>query len=168
MRNQLLYDLDDQMVQQRSRLSRRALAGGHPHRLAGRLRADAGHTSEELRRFIRPGKTKWGFWLGASDGLHVRQGRGAGAALQQKLETKEKANDAYAALLTARCGEAYDPSQDVWRLEFQLKREGPKGSGSMPHPKRKTTMPKSRRNWPPRNCSTSARCRASSPAWMNS
>ena len=43
------------------------------------------------------------------------------------IETKERANEAYAALLTARCGDAYDPSQDVWRLEFELNREGAKG-----------------------------------------
>src|SRR5262249_5865220 len=42
-------------------------------------------------------------------------------------ETQEKANDAYAALLAARHGAAFDPEQDVWRLEFQLRREGAKG-----------------------------------------
>jgi hypothetical protein len=45
----------------------------------------------------------------------------------KSLETREKANDAYAALLTARVGEAFDPTLDVWRLEFQLRREGVKG-----------------------------------------
>jgi hypothetical protein len=43
------------------------------------------------------------------------------------LETKEKGNEVYAELLTARCGEAFNPEQDVWRLEFELKREGAKG-----------------------------------------
>jgi hypothetical protein len=43
------------------------------------------------------------------------------------IETKEKGNEMYAELLTARCGEAFDPEQDVWRLEFELKREGAKG-----------------------------------------
>jgi hypothetical protein len=42
-------------------------------------------------------------------------------------ETREKANDAYAALLAARNGDAFNPEQDVWRLEFQLRREGAKG-----------------------------------------
>ncbi len=45
----------------------------------------------------------------------------------RRIETKEKANDAYRALLAARNGERYDPDQDVWRLEFQLRREGVKG-----------------------------------------
>ena len=43
------------------------------------------------------------------------------------LEMKEKGNEAYAELLTARCGEAFDPDQDVWRLEYELKRGGVKG-----------------------------------------
>jgi hypothetical protein len=30
-------------------------------------------------------------------------------------------------LLVARNGDAYDPAQDVWRLEFELQREGAKG-----------------------------------------
>ena len=43
------------------------------------------------------------------------------------LETQGERQRRYAALLTARCGEAFDPEQDVWRLEFQLRREGAKG-----------------------------------------
>ena len=43
------------------------------------------------------------------------------------LETKEKANESYAALLLAKNGDGYDPELDVWRLEFQLRREGAKG-----------------------------------------
>jgi hypothetical protein len=43
------------------------------------------------------------------------------------IETKEKGNEAYAELLTARGGDAFNPEQDVWRLEFELKREGAKG-----------------------------------------
>jgi hypothetical protein len=43
------------------------------------------------------------------------------------VETREKANDAYAAVLSARHGDTFDPSLDVWRLEFQLRREGVKG-----------------------------------------
>ena len=39
------------------------------------------------------------------------------------LETKEKGNEAYAELLSARCGKEFDPEQEVWRLEFELKRE---------------------------------------------
>jgi len=87
------------------------------------------HVSNELRCFIRLGKTKWAFH---GQGLHPTGyafGRGyVQARLYNKtLETAEKANDSYARLLTARNGDAYDPEQDVWRLEFQLRREGAKG-----------------------------------------
>src|SRR5262249_12205347 len=42
-------------------------------------------------------------------------------------ETTEKANDAYILLLAARHGDVFDQQRDVWRLEFQLRREGVKG-----------------------------------------
>jgi len=95
--------------------------GGYAPTLSG--------ASQELRCFIRPGKTKWAFY---GQGLHPTGyafGRGhIQARLYNKTrETQEKANDAYAALLTARNGAAFDPQQDVWRLEFQLRREGVKG-----------------------------------------
>jgi hypothetical protein len=70
-----------------------------------------------------------GFLRGRPDThrLHLRQ-RGVQARLYNKtLETKERANEAYAALLIARNGDAYDPAQEVWRLEFELKRDGAKG-----------------------------------------
>jgi len=45
------------------------------------------------------------------------------------IEAKERTNDAYVALLVARHGDngdAYDSEQEVWRLEFELKRDGAK------------------------------------------
>ncbi len=95
--------------------------GGYTPTLSG--------ASEELRRFIRPGKTKWAFH---GQGLHPTGyafGRGhIQARLYNKTrETIERANDAYAMLLAVRNGDAYRPEQDVWRLEFQLRREGVKG-----------------------------------------
>jgi len=95
--------------------------GGYSPTLSG--------ASEELRRFIRPGKTKWAFH---GQGLHPTGysfGRGhIQARIYNKTrETQEKANEAYAALLAARNGVAFDPKRDVWRLEFQLRREGATG-----------------------------------------
>jgi hypothetical protein len=95
--------------------------GGYSPTLSG--------ASEELRRFIRPGKTKWAFH---GQGLHPTGyvfGRGhIQARLYNKTrEAREKANDAYAALLAARHGDAFELERDVWRLEFQLRREGAKG-----------------------------------------
>ncbi len=88
-----------------------------------------GGAPEELRCFIRPGKTKWAFH---GQGLHLTgysfgKGNIQARVYNKTQETQEKANDAYSALLAARNGEAFDPQQDVWRLEFQLRREGVKG-----------------------------------------
>ena len=85
--------------------------------------------SDELRRFIRPGKTKWDFHGSGQTptGYEFGKRKVMARIYNKTIETKERANEAYAALLTARCGEAYDPSQEVWRLEFELNREGAKG-----------------------------------------
>jgi len=85
--------------------------------------------SQELRRFIRPGKTKWAFH---GQGLHPTGYTFGKGNIQARLynktsETTERANDAYAMLLAVRNGDAFWPDQDVWRLEFQLRREGVKG-----------------------------------------
>jgi len=95
--------------------------GGYTPTLSG--------ASEELRRFIRPGKTKWAFHGQGQHPTGYAFGKGnIQARLYNKTrEAREKANDAYAALLTARHGEAFDPNRDVWRLEFQVRREGAKG-----------------------------------------
>jgi hypothetical protein len=87
------------------------------------------NVSEELRCFIRPGKTKGALYFQGSRPTGYAFGKGhVQARLYNKtLETREKANDTYAALLLAKNGENYDPEQDVWRLEFQLRREGAKG-----------------------------------------
>ena len=87
------------------------------------------NVSKELRCFIRPGKTKGALYFQGSRPTGYAFGKGqVQARLYNKtLETKEKANDSYAALLLAKNGEAYDLEQDVWRLEFQLRREGAKG-----------------------------------------
>jgi hypothetical protein len=87
------------------------------------------NVSGELRCFIRPGKTKGALYFQGSRPTGYAFGKGhVQARLYNKtLETKEKANDSYAALLLAKNSESYDPELDVWRLEFQLRREGAKG-----------------------------------------
>src|SRR5689334_561022 len=87
------------------------------------------HLSEELRCFIRPGRVKGALYFqgGAATGIQFGRSQVVARLYNKSLETKEKGNEAYAELLTARCGEAFDPDQDVWRLEFELKREGAKG-----------------------------------------
>jgi hypothetical protein len=95
--------------------------GGYAPTLSG--------ASEELRRFIRPGKTKWAFHGQGHHPTGYTFGRGhIQARLYDKTrETSERADDAYATLLAVRTGDAFRPDQDVWRLEFQLRREGVKG-----------------------------------------
>ena len=80
------------------------------------------------------------------------------------LETKEKGNDSYAALLLAKNGEVYDPEQDVWRLEFQLRGRGPRDSSCMRHLKRTMMRPRSRQSWRQRSCNISEHYLASSRA----
>jgi hypothetical protein len=87
------------------------------------------HLSEELRCFIRPGRVKGALYFqgGAATGIQFGRSQVVARLYNKTLETKEKGNEVYAELLTARCGEAFNPEQDVWRLEFELKREGAKG-----------------------------------------
>jgi hypothetical protein len=87
------------------------------------------NVSEELRCFIRPGKTKGALYFQGSRPTGYAFGKGhVQARLYNKtLETSEKANDSYTALLLAKNGDDYGPERDVWRLEFQLRREGAKG-----------------------------------------
>jgi hypothetical protein len=85
--------------------------------------------SEELRCFIRPGRVKGALYFqgGAATGIQFGRSQVVARVYNKTLETKEKGNDTYAELLTARCGDAFDPEQNVWRPEFEPKREGAKG-----------------------------------------
>jgi hypothetical protein len=87
------------------------------------------NVSEELRCFIRPGKTKGALYFQGTRPTGYAFGKGhVQARLYNKtMETKETGNDSYAALLLTKNGDGYDPELDVWRLEFQLRREGAKG-----------------------------------------
>jgi len=88
-----------------------------------------GHLSEELHCFIRPGRVKGALYFqgGAATGIQFGRSQVVARLYNKSLETKEKGNEAYAELLTAHCGDAFNPELDVWRLEFELKREGAKG-----------------------------------------
>jgi hypothetical protein len=76
--------------------------------------------------FIKLARVKWqafsdgvtftGFVFGHGD-LQARLYR-------KSLEAQQKGHEDYFALLRERAGESYDPEQDVWRLEFQLRRAG--------------------------------------------
>src|SRR5262249_52693711 len=85
--------------------------------------------SEELRCFIRPGRVKGALYFqgGSATGIQFGRSQVVARLYNKTLETREKGNEAYAELLTARCSDTFNPDQDVWRLEFELKREGAKG-----------------------------------------
>jgi hypothetical protein len=95
--------------------------GGYAPRLA--------NLSEDLRCLIRPGRVKGALYFqgGAATGIQFGRSQVVARLYNKTLETNEKGNEAYAELLTARCGETFNPDLDVWRLEFELKRAGAKG-----------------------------------------
>src|SRR5215831_19916145 len=74
---------------------------------------------EELRCFICPERVKGALYFqgGAATGIQFGRSQVVARLYNKTLETKEKGNDAYVELLTARCGEAFDPELEVWRLE---------------------------------------------------
>src|SRR5262249_48932906 len=130
LRTHLFSDLDQDAVKQvvsfaSARLSRADIhidwQGGYAPALA--------NVMDDLWRFIRPGKIKWGVYGSGLRPTGYTFGKGdVQARLYNKsLEATEKSNDAYFALLIARNEERYNPALDVWRLEFQLKRDGAKG-----------------------------------------
>jgi len=100
--------------------------GGHAPHLSNR--------SEELRCFIRPGRVKGALYFqgGAATGIQFGRSQVVARLYNKTRETKEKGNDAYAELLTARCANDFNPEQDVWRLEFELKRGAPRVSAVCP------------------------------------
>ncbi len=84
---------------------------------------------DDLRRLIRPGSVKWQLHGDGADftGLTFGKGNVLARLYNKTIETKERANDSYFALVVERNGDTYNPDRDVWRLEFQLRREGVKG-----------------------------------------
>src|SRR5258708_9051374 len=138
VRSRLLSDLDDVMMRPLVSFAPARLSPAHiPIDSLGGYAPALANVAEDLRRFIRPGKTKWGFHGAGHAPTGYTFGTGdVQARLHNKtVEARDNANDAYFALLAARNGEGYDASLDVWRLEFQLKRDGAKGSKlhALPH-----------------------------------
>jgi hypothetical protein len=62
------------------------------------------------------GTTCQGYRFGSGDPLMAR-------IYNKTAECRRRHDESYAALLAARNGERFDPTRDVWRLEFELKRE---------------------------------------------
>ena len=81
------------------------------------------------RRFIKPARVKWQTYTDGTTftGFVFGSGPVLARIYNKSQQARERLDDAYFTLLTARNGIAFDPTHDVWRLEYQLRREGVKG-----------------------------------------
>ena len=79
--------------------------------------------------FVKPARVKWQVYSDGTTFTGIAFGRGALMArvYRKSLEVREKQNEAYLALLSERKPDEFDLHGDIWRLEFQLRREGTTG-----------------------------------------
>jgi hypothetical protein len=79
--------------------------------------------------FVKPARVKWQVYSDGTTFTGIAFGRGALMAriYRKSLEVREKGNEAYLALLSERHPHDFDLHGDIWRLEFQLRREGATG-----------------------------------------
>jgi hypothetical protein len=81
----------------------------------------------EVDRFVKPRRVQWHpFFEGRRcTGYRFGSGNPILARLYNKsTERQARHDEGYFALLAARNPVAFDPNEDVWRLEFQIRREG--------------------------------------------
>ena len=81
----------------------------------------------EVQRFVKPRRVKWHPYFEGTRCTGYRFGSGGPilARLYNKsTERRTRHDEGYFALLVARHPAAFDPDRDLWRLEFQLHREG--------------------------------------------
>jgi hypothetical protein len=81
----------------------------------------------EIARVVKPRRVKWHPYFEGTRCTGYRFGSGGPilARLYNKsTERKTRHDEAYFALLAERNPAIYDPERDVWRLEFQVRREG--------------------------------------------
>jgi hypothetical protein len=83
----------------------------------------------EQRLFLRPGQVDWHPFLSGNTCTGYVFGKGhVLARIYHKTRQAQQSHlDWYFTLLTQQNGAAFNPAQDVWRLEFQLTRAGVKG-----------------------------------------
>jgi hypothetical protein len=131
LRNQLLYDQDERTVHSlvswsAVRLSRVDL---HADWQGGWEPTPADGLDDSLRRFIKPARVKWHAFTDGTTftGFVFGSGPVLARIYNKSHQARQKLDDGYFALVAERSGDAYDPVLDVWRLEFQLRREGVKG-----------------------------------------
>ena len=83
----------------------------------------------EVRQFLKPGKAKWQPHLQGNDctGYDFGKNRVVARIYNKSAEMRDHANDWYQAYLHERNPETFNPDEDVWRIEFEMKREGTQG-----------------------------------------
>jgi hypothetical protein len=131
VREQLCYDLDATLVQHQisveaARLSRVDL---HADWQGGLVPSPALVAPDAGRAFIKPARVKWTAYTDGSTftGFVFGSGPVLARLYNKSHRAREKADDGYFALLKERHGDRFDPGRDMWRLEYQLRREGVKG-----------------------------------------
>jgi hypothetical protein len=131
IRTKLLSDRDVRTVQRlvsfdEARLSRVDL---HADWQGGWVPSAADILEDSPRRFIKPARIQSHSFIDGTTFTGFVFGSGSVLAriYNKSYQARQKLDDAYFALLEERNLETFDPTQDVWRLEFQLRREGVKG-----------------------------------------
>lgn len=83
----------------------------------------------EERRFIRPAHVKWAPYMvdDTCTGIMFGRKRIVAHIYNKTTETTNQHNTEYPQLVAQMAGDRYNPEQDIWRLEYELKREGIEG-----------------------------------------
>jgi hypothetical protein len=128
LREQLLYDQEVALVQvsctfETVRLSRVDL---HADWQGGWV--PSAELGEGLQ-FIKPARVKWHAYHDGTifTGFVFGSGSILARLYNKSRQARQRHDDAYAALVNERNPGTVDPTQDVWRLEFQIRREGTTG-----------------------------------------
>lgn len=131
VREQLLYDLDATLVEElasfdAARLSRVDI---HADWQRGIEPSPALVAPDAGCAFIKPARVKWTAYTDGTTftGFVFGSGPVLARIYNKSHRARERADDGYFALLTERNGARFNPEQEVWRLEYQLRREGVKG-----------------------------------------
>jgi hypothetical protein len=80
-------------------------------------------------QFLKPARVKWHAYHDGGRFTDFVFGSGAILArlYNKGLQARQRHDDSYESLLAERNPDMFDPTRDVWRHEFQLRREGTTG-----------------------------------------
>jgi hypothetical protein len=128
VREQLLYDQDEAFVRdavsfERARLSRVDVHADWQGGWAPTAELGPG------LRFLKPARVQWHAYHdgGTFTGFVFGSGAVLARIYNKGFQARQHNDDAYPTLLAACHSETFDPAANVWRLEFQLRRQGATG-----------------------------------------